>query len=91
MGRSGGDDLSDDDLVRIAANLVALVRVKENQWLQFQNGVIDAQTWATYRAAIPMVLSTGFCRSWWRNRSGSGEFNDGFRAMVNAATARTTV
>ena len=84
-GRSGGDDLSDDDLVRIAANLVAFVRVKENQWLQFQNGVIDEQTWATYRAAIPMVLSTEFCRSWWRNRSGRGEFNDGFVAMVNAA------
>ena len=84
-GRSGGDDLTDDYPVRVAANLVAFVRVKENQWLQFQNGVIDDQTWSTYKAAIPMVLSTEFCRSWWRNRSGEGEFNEGFVAMVNAA------
>ena len=83
-GRTGSEDLTDEELVQVAASLVAFVRVKENQWLQYQNGVIDEETWSTYKAPIPLVLSTDFCRSWWRNRSGRGEFDEGFVTMVNA-------
>lgn len=82
-GRSGDADLSDDELVRLHANLLGLFRTRENQWLQYQNGVIDERTWRTYQTAIPAVLSTEFMRSWWRNRSPRGEFDEGFVTVVD--------
>jgi len=82
-GRSGGADLSDDELVRLSASLLGLFRTRENQWLQYQNGVIDERTWRTYQTAIPAVLTTEFMRSWWRNRSLRGEFDEGFVVVVD--------
>ena len=82
-GRSGDADLSDEELVRLHGNILALVRTRENQWLQYQNGVLDERTWRTYQTAIPAVLSTEFMRSWWRNRSAQGQFDEGFVADVD--------
>ena len=80
--RFGGSDLPDEDLIQLNSTLLALVRVRENQWLQHQNGVIDEQTWLTYRTALTAVFSTEFTRSWFRNRAGRGEFDPGFVDMV---------
>ena len=82
-GRSGDADLTDEELVQLHANLLVLVRTRENQWLQYQNGVIDEITWRTYQTAIPAVLSTEFMRSWWRNRTARGEFDEGFVTAVD--------
>jgi hypothetical protein len=82
-GRSADADLSDEDLVRIHSSITALIRTRENQWLQYQNGVIDERTWRTYRTAITSILSTVFMRSWWRNRTALGLFDEGFVADVN--------
>ena len=82
-GRSGDAGLSDDELARLNASLLGLFRTRENQWLQHQNGVIDERTWSTYQTAIPAVLTTEFMRSWWRNRSLRGEFDEGFVAVVD--------
>jgi hypothetical protein len=82
-GRSGDADLSDEELVRLHGNILSLVRIRENQWLQYQNGVLDERTWRTYQSAIPAVLSTEFMRSWWRNRTALGRFDEGFVADVD--------
>ncbi len=82
-GRAGDADLSNEDLVRLTANLLAVVRSRENQWLQYQNGVIDERSWRTYQMAIPAKLSTDFMRSWWRNRTAREEFDEGFVATVD--------
>ena len=82
-GRSGDADLSDEELTRLHASILTLIRTRENQWLQYQNGVIDERSWRTYQTAIPAVLSTEFMRSWWRNRSPRGEFDEGFVADIN--------
>jgi len=81
--RSGDAELTDEDLVRLHANLLGFIRSRENQWLQYQNGVIDERSWRTYQSAIPGVLSSDFMRSWWRNRTARGDFDDGFVAAVN--------
>jgi hypothetical protein len=80
-------DLTEEDAVRLGAYLIAVVRVRENQWLQYQNGVIDERTWLTYRAAIPPVFSSERPRAWWRNRSANGEFDQGFVELVNQILA----
>jgi hypothetical protein len=84
LARFDDSELSDETLIQLAQYLVATIRVRENQWLQYQNGVIDERTWLTYREAIPIVFPTGFERAWWRNRSAAGEFDAGFVEMVNA-------
>jgi len=82
-GRLGDADLTDEELVRLGANLIAVARTRENQWLQYQNGVIDEESWRTYLTALPAILSTNFMRSWWRNRGVRGEFDEGFVAVVD--------
>lgn len=81
--RTGGADLTDEELARLGTYLIATVRLRENQFFQYQNGVLDERTWLAYRAALPAVFSTEFFREWWRNRSSRGEFDAGFVAMVN--------
>jgi len=81
--RSGDAELTDEDLVRIHAFVLGIIRSRENQWLQYQNGVIDERSWRTYRSAILGALSSDFTRSWWRNRANRGEFDEGFITTVN--------
>jgi hypothetical protein len=90
-GRSGDAALTDEELVRVSGNLIALTRIRENQWLQYQSGVIDERTWLTYRTALPAVFSTEFLRAWFRNRSARGEFDEGFVDQVNNLFAENPV
>jgi hypothetical protein len=83
IARDTDVDLTDEDAAQLANYLTAFVRIRENQWLQFQNGVIDERTSLTYRTPILGVLSNERNRSWWKNRTSNGEFDKGFVEMVN--------
>jgi len=83
IARDTDIDLTDEDAIRLADYLVSVVRVRESQWLQYQNGVIDERTWLTYRTPILAVFSNERTRSWWRNRTATGEFDQGFVDSVN--------
>lgn len=76
-------ELTREEQVQLISFLVAMVRVRENQWLQYQNGVIDEATWATYRVPLEIILSQPFSREWWQVRSKAGEFTEGFVNDVN--------
>ena len=83
LSQSGGSEVTDEELIRLNSNLLTLVRVRENQWLQYQNGVIDERTWVTYRSALVAVFSTEYVRSWFGNRASRGAFDPGFVEVVN--------
>jgi hypothetical protein len=87
VARYGGSELTDEALIELNSFLLSIVRVRENQWLQYQNGVIDEQTWLTYQTALTAVFATEFTRSWFRNRSERGEFDQGFVDSVNELLA----
>jgi len=91
VAMSRGDDLTDEQLFQVSAYLVATVRVRENQWLQYQNGAIDERTWLTYRTPIGLLFSTEFTRAWWRDRSPTGEFDAEFVEMVNNLLEKTPI
>ena len=80
--RTGDAELTDEDLVRLHTNLLGFIRSRENQWPQFQNGVIDERSWRTYQSAVPGVLSSDFMRSWWRNRTARGEFDGQYLSVL---------
>jgi len=86
-----GRELTREEQVQLDSWTLAFLRVRENQWLQFQNGVIDEATWDTYRFAIPYVLTTENGRSLWEARSVRGEFDDGFIRNVDELLAESPV
>jgi hypothetical protein len=44
--------LDEADLARIALWEIATIRTRENQWLQYQDGALDSQTWESYRSVL---------------------------------------
>jgi hypothetical protein len=61
-------ELTDDEKVRLSAYWIAFLRIRENLWRQYQNGVLDEQTWESYRTSIRGVASARFL-AWWKNFS----------------------
>jgi len=61
--------------------IIANMRAREYEWIQYKNGVMDEESWLTYRDVIYFVLGTERARSLWDMTRGF--FNDGFVAMVS--------
>ena len=76
-------ELSDDQLVQLTCWLMALMRTRENYWLQYQSGAIDEATWNTYLVPLRVSLSSHVGRSLWNNLSTNGMYNPGFVNTVN--------
>jgi len=90
-GEYAARDLTSDEEVQLISWLTVFVRVRENQWLQYKNGVIDEKSWATYRSPIRNVLSQEFSRHFWEVRSAAGEFDSGFVDDINSLLANTPI
>lgn len=85
-------ELSDEDKVRLGAYLIMFVRIRENNWLQFRNGVLDEDTWDSYRKSIAPVISDPMSRRWWQNYViGRQVFDSEFVSVVNELLADTPV
>ena len=86
LGRDG-ESPTRDELTQLNAYLLSLLRVRENQWLQYQSGAIDERTWQDYRAAIPLMFSQEIRRQWWQARAQmiarNGEFDPEFVELLN--------
>jgi len=81
----GERELSDDQLIQLATWLMALMRSRENYWLQYRSGGIDEATWNTYLIPLLISLASHMGRSLWNNLSSLGVLNAGF---VNATNRR---
>ena len=79
----GAKQLTDEEKVQLQSWLVVFVRGRENQWLQYQYGVLDKTTWEAYRTPLRYVLLYEPAKSFWRIRSNRGEFAQGFVEDVN--------
>ena len=77
-------DLTDEEKVRLSYVLVMHFRMRENNWFQYRNGILDAATWKSYSASIPAVLSSPRTRRWWTNFAlGSELFDVEFQSVVS--------
>ena len=83
--------LSGEEKVRLGFFLTTALRIRENNWLQYKNGVLDDATWDTYRRSIIALLGPASGRSWWRGYSPTGIFNAEFVAEVNETLEVTAV
>ena len=76
-------ELSDDQLVQLASYLMALMRSRENYWLQYRSGGIDEATWDTFRMPVQISISSPIGRTLWNNLCAGGMFNAGFVNAIN--------
>ena len=52
--------------------MVAFIRMRENHWLQYQNGVLDEATWLSYREPLlSVVFHSAIGRNVWSTQSAS--------------------
>ena len=80
--------LTEEQKVQLSHYLIAFLRMRENHWLQYQNGVLDEATWKAYRAPLVVVIfSSEFGRTLWQLYSELGIFDSGFVDSTNAWVA----
>lgn len=67
--------------------LIAQMRAREHEWLQYQSGALDGDTWLSYRDVIYFVLGTPRTRALWELCSPyfNKEFVQLVREMINDA------
>ena len=80
-------DLNAEERTRLSYFLITHVRMRENNWLQHQNGILDDATWQAYRGSLLAVLSGPQPRAWWGNFAVERIFDERFISYVNELIA----
>lgn len=80
-GAYDSETLSEEQQGQLASWLTAFSRGRENQWIQYRNGVLDEATWSSYAIAIPIVYEPVFAREYWH--ANSYQYQPGFVEYVN--------
>lgn len=58
------EELDDAEKIRLGYFLVTHLRMRENNWLQYKNGILDDETWQTYRSSLGVIFSARQPRTW---------------------------
>jgi len=77
------EELDDEERIRLSIQLVAMLRMREMNWIQHQNGTIDDITWRAYLGSLVAVLSAPQSRVWWQNYGVERIFDPRFISLVN--------
>ena len=83
-------EMTDEEAIRSTYWLVLFCRNMENDWLQYQRGVMDEASWKRYTSAITTTFRSERSRNWWVNY-GTSAFNPGFVEEVNGILEKTPV
>lgn len=79
-------DVTPEEDIKRMSELAALFRVREIAWLQYQSGVLDDETWESYRTVISGALFSDAALDWWAGTS--PYFDSGFVEFVNSYLAQ---
>ena len=83
LDRSSPDELSPARKMRLHSNLTSVLRTREYQWFEYQNGLLDEAAWRAFRTPISLVfLGTKRTRGWWNDMGREG-FDPQFVNMVD--------
>jgi hypothetical protein len=58
-------DLSAEDQLRLSFMYMLDLRNREFEYFQFTNGLLDKETWLSYRQVVLINHSTGIGKTWW--------------------------
>ena len=84
-------DLSVEERIRLSFVLTTFVRMRENNWLQYENGTLDDVTWQAYRLTLISQLSAPQTRAWWQNFPVERIWDSEFISLVNELLANQPV
>jgi hypothetical protein len=85
-------ELTDEEKVRLSAYWIIFVRLREVNWFQYKNGVMDEETWSTYRSSIVGSLGSSRGRTWWMTYAVNRKsFDPGFTSVVSELLADAPV
>lgn len=86
LGRSmsGREAPSFEEKTQLMFWIIAQMRAREHEWLQYEAGALDGDAWLSYRDVIYFILGTPRARELWALCS--DYFHEGFVAMVEEMT-----
>lgn len=76
-------ELDDEERVRLSMQLLTMLRMREMNWIQHQNGTIGDTTWRAYLGSLVAVLSAPQSRIWWENYGVERVFDPRFVSLVD--------
>jgi len=82
LSRHGQGDLSMEQKVQLNGALLSFLRTREHYWTQYNNGVLDEDTWTYYSANIPAIFVSERTKNWWMGL-GKQQFHPEFVEMVD--------
>jgi hypothetical protein len=77
-----GGELSSEEQLRLSFMYALDLRNREFEYLQYTNGLLDEETWLSYRQVTLINHSTGLGRKWW-NEIGRGFVSPEFAQSVD--------
>ena len=89
LGRCMSDDEapSFEEKTQLMFWIIAQMRAREHEWLQYEAGALDGDAWLSYRDVIYFVLGTPRARKLWELCN--GYFHDDFVKMVEEMIEET--
>lgn len=85
-------ELSDQEQARLAYFLVLFTRMREVNWMQYHDKVLDEVTWSSYSKTVGAMLGTEHGRRWWKRYAEDLQmFDPEFIEYVNAVLNATPV
>lgn len=75
------EELSELEANQLATGLSAFLRIREYSYIQYEAGILDEATLASYNNATPLVLGSEFARNYWA--SISQRLHPGFVSYTN--------
>jgi hypothetical protein len=88
------DSLTQEEQIRLDAFLTSTLRAREFAWLQYRDGVIDDDQFATELAVITTIFDASRNRRWWNvlgREYVSGEFGTFIDDVLESRAATDTV
>jgi len=81
-------DLSATEAWQLSEWFTAAIAARQNEYLQFQLGLIDESDWRTTEGVIQLMFSFQWSRKWWEAYR-EIEWNDDFKQRVDELVATT--
>ena len=75
--------LNDEERDRLSYFLITHLRMRENNWLQYERGMLDTTTWEAYRGSLIAILSSPQTKVWWENFGVERLFDARFVSIVD--------
>jgi len=77
------EPISTEEKSKLHAWLIANIRQREYEWLEYKNGTIDPGMFESYAGITAVILGTERTRRWWGVHGHSHSFHPGFVDFVD--------